>query len=91
MNRAVETNHLVIEIRKLRKQGEKDIYINAVNCTVKEIIELKRMIKRGILTPDIKMLNRMIKEEYIHEFLKGKEICPQMVYHFSCDMKQFER
>ena len=78
----MKTN-LLNEINQLKKDGYKDIYINVINCTVEEINELKQLIKNNILIPDINMLNKKIEKEYIDEFLKGKVVCPQMLYHFN--------
>ena len=72
--------HLLIEIKELKKQGIKEVYINSINCTESEINGLKRMIADGKLTPSIEELRAMIKEEYINDFLQGKRICPQMTY-----------
>ena len=78
----MKTN-LLNEINQLKKDGYKDIYINVINCTVEEINELKELIKNNILIPDINMLNKKIEKEYIDEFLKGKVVCPQMLYHLN--------
>ena len=77
----MKTN-LLNEINKLKKDGHKDIYINVINCTVEEINKLKELIRNNKLIPDINMLNKKIKKEYIDDFLHGKAVCPQMLYHF---------
>ena len=67
-------------INEFKKQGRKEIAINAINCTVEEVHELKQLIKAGKLTPSIEQVKQTIKEEYVDEYLKGNSIAPQMVY-----------
>ena len=76
-------NRLSSKINEYKQQGKKEIAINAINCTVEEIHEVKRLIKAGKLTPSIEHVKKTIKEEYIDEYLKGNCIAPQMVYQIN--------
>ena len=71
---------LYSRIEEYKEQGRKEIAINAINCTVEEIHELKQLIKAGKLTPSIEQVKQAIKEEYVDEYLNGNSIAPQMVY-----------
>jgi len=72
-------------VRTMRKmvnemnKGEA-IYINAINCSIGMIEQLREYIKNGVLAPDGKELKEMIVESAIKRFETGESIAPQMTY-----------
>lgn len=58
----------------------KKIFVNAINLTINQIDLLRTSIHNGILTPDHDELAKVIKPEYINEYISGCSICPQMTY-----------
>lgn len=79
-----------------RKQIEKmeigkSIYINALSLSINQVDYLRMAIYNGILTPDIDELRKMIKPEYIGEYLDGSRICPQMTYRKDDDNYWYEK
>lgn len=68
------------EVRKIANTYyQKEIYINAVNCTEKEIDFLRSAIQKDYLrvTPDIA---KKVKRDAISDYISGKYIFPQQTY-----------
>ena len=55
-------------------------WLNAINCSVRSIESLRRMIKQGVLVVDEQELRNFIKPEALDKFRSGDSICPQMLY-----------
>lgn len=57
-----------------------NLLINSLNISKVEILELKKLIKEGVVTPDEKVLRKYIKEEELPKYKSGEAICPYMTY-----------
>lgn len=57
-----------------------NLLINSLNISKVEILELKKLIKEGVVTPDEKVLRKYIKEEELSKYKSGEAICPYMTY-----------
>ena len=64
---------------KMMKAGN-TCYINSINLTPLAIGYLRSLIKDGVLIPLETELKKIVYEYYIHDFMNGDIIAPQMEY-----------
>ncbi len=65
------------QIKKFKKQGKKEIYINALNLNLYEIDVLRDLVKKRILIPQ---LTEIMEQNYLSDYYNGKCLAPQCNY-----------
>lgn len=65
------------QVKKFKKQGKREIYVNALNLNPCEIDVLRNLVKKGILIPRLKGI---IEPDYLADYKSGKCLAPQCTY-----------
>ena len=64
-------------VKNFKEQGKKEIYVNILNLSLREIDALRNLIKKGILMPQ---LTEIIDPNYLSDYQNGKCLAPQCTY-----------
>ena len=67
---------LIKEVNSLRPS--ECIYMNAINFSINSIETVRKMVKNGVLIPDIEEVKKAYKD--VDAVMTGKVVFPQMTY-----------